>query len=245
MELQILGVRIDNITLDEVTDKIRHFLQQDSQHQIVTVNPEFIMAAQNDEEFMNILNSADLSIADGVGLKYAARKYNHKLVQRITGVDLMMQILAIAAEEGKSIYLLGAKRGIAEQAAFKILEKFPNIKVVGAESGYRHWHRRIKDAKLVEKINRKQPDILFVAFGQVKQDKWIAHHLSKITSVKVAMGVGGSFDYISGKVSRAPSIVRRMGLEWLFRLFRQPWRLPRIITAVIRFSWAVLRQKNN
>jgi N-acetylglucosaminyldiphosphoundecaprenol N-acetyl-beta-D-mannosaminyltransferase len=97
--------------------------------------------------------------------------------------------------------------------------------------------------KIVEIINRRQPDILFVAFGQVKQEKWIYRNLPQIPTVKVAMGVGGSFDYISGKVKRAPSLMRKLGLEWLYRMCRQPWRLPRIMTAVVRFSWAIMKSK--
>lgn len=243
MKLNILGINIDNLALSEVLDKIREFLGSKNQHYLVTVNPEFIMAARQDDEFRNILNKADLSIADGMGIKFAARRIGQKLKQRITGVDLMWEIIKIAEQKNKSVFLLGAKKGIAEQVAFRIIEKHPGIKVVGAESGYRGWHRQLKDEKLVDIINRRQPDILFVAFGQVKQEKWIYHNLPKIPSVRLAMGVGGSFDYISGKVKRAPKWLRSLGLEWFYRLMRQPWRLPRIITAVIKFSWVALKSK--
>jgi len=245
MKLNILGINIDNLALSEVLDKIREFLASKNQHYLVTVNPEFIMAARHDDEFRNILNKADLSVADGMGIKFAAKRFGQKLEQRITGVDLMWEIIKIAEQENKSVFLLGAKKGVAERTAYRIIEKCPNIKIVGAESGYRSWHRKLKDHKLVDIINYRQPDILLVAFGQVKQEKWVYYNLPKMPSVKLAMGVGGSFDYISGKVKRAPKWLRSLGLEWLYRLIRQPWRLPRIITAVIKFSWAVLKSKKN
>jgi len=245
MKLDILGIQIDNFSLTEVLDKIREFLDSNIQHYIVTMNPEFIMAARKDDEFRHILNKADLSIADGFGIKFAARRLGQKLKQRITGVDLLWEICKIAGQDSKSVYLLGSKRGVPEQAAWQIAQKYQGLKIAGAECGYRRWHRKVKDEKLVTMINRQQPDILFVAFGHQKQEKWIYYNLPKLPSVKLAMGVGGSFDYISGKVRRAPKWMRILGLEWLYRLMRQPWRLPRIVTAVIKFSYAVIRSKKD
>ncbi|MDP2685024.1 MAG: WecB/TagA/CpsF family glycosyltransferase [bacterium] len=243
MENKILGVKINNLYLAEVLESVEQFLNSPKQHYIVTSNPEFIVHAGKDEEFKEILNKSDISIADGMGIKFAAKKYGWKLKQRITGVDLLWEIASIAEKKNKSIYLLGSKRGVPQAAAYKLMEQFPKLRIVGAESGYRSWHRHIKDEKLIEMINRRQPDILFVALGHGKQEKWIARNLSKIPSVKLAMGVGGSFDYISGHIKRAPKLMRKMGLEWLYRLGRQPWRLPRILTAVIRFSYLVIKDK--
>lgn len=243
--MNILGIKIDNLSLIEVLEKIRGFLQS-GQHQIATVNPEFIMAARRDDEFKNILNKCDLNIADGFGIKLAAWKIGQPLKQRITGVDLMKEICSLAVADNKSVFLLGAKKkGVVELTAEKLNQDYPGIKIVGAERGFRHWHRHFSDEKLVEIINRRQPDILFIAFGQVKQEKWIYYNLPKLPTVKLAMGVGGSFDYISGKVKRAPKWMRSIGLEWFYRLIRQPWRWPRIITAVIKFSWAILKAKKN
>lgn len=243
MELKILGVKINNVYLAEVIESIELFLRGKGGHYIVTTNPEFIMAARKDDEFKDILNNADLSVADGMGITFAAKRYGEKLKQRITGVDLLWEIVKIAERDGKSIFLLGSKHGIPEKTALFIKQKHPNLRIAGAECGYRRWHRQMKDHKLVDMINRRQPDILFVAFGQVKQEKWIHRNLPKLLTVKLAMGVGGSFDYISKTVRRAPRWMRGIGLEWLFRLMQQPRRLPRIVTAVIRFSWAVTRKK--
>ncbi|MDD5040269.1 MAG: WecB/TagA/CpsF family glycosyltransferase [Patescibacteria group bacterium] len=245
MKISILGISIDNVTLGEALIRIRDFLHDFSQHYIVTTNPEFIMAARHDDEFRNIINRADLSVADGTGIAFAAARSGHRLRQRITGIDLLWEIARIAKQQGASLFLLGARHGIAEKAAQKIAEQIPGVSIVGTECGYRHWHRRMKDEKLIDIVNRRKPDILFVAFGHVKQEKWIYHNLPKLPSVKIAMGVGGSFDYISGHVRRAPHWMRAIGLEWLFRVMRQPWRLPRIITAVVVFSWNVLIKKSH
>lgn len=241
--MNILGVKIDNLTKPEVLQKISEFLQSDNQHQIVTVNPEFIMAAQHDDEFRNILNKADLSVADGVGLKFAAKRFGQALKERITGVDLVYEIAKIAEQNNKSIYLLGAKGKVPEKTVIKLLEKYPKLKIAGYETGYRHAWWKFSDEKLVSHIKRSQADILLVAFGHPKQEKWIYHNLPKMPLVKLAMGVGGAFDYISGHVKRAPQWMRSIGLEWLYRVIRQPWRLPRIMTAVVKFSWAVLKTK--
>jgi len=241
MNLNILGVKIDNLNKPEILQKISEFLQSDKQHQIVTVNPEFIMTAQHDEEFKGVLNKADLSVADGVGIKFAAKRFGQTLKERITGFDLIYEIAKIAEQKNKSIYLLGAKGKVPEKTAKKLLENYPKLKIAGYETGYRHWWWKLSDEKIVGHIRRSQADILFVAFHFPRQDKWIYHNLPLMPSVKLAMGVGGSFDYISGHVKRAPKWMRDIGLEWLYRLIRQPWRLPRIITAVVKFSWAVIK----
>lgn len=243
MKLKILGVEIDNVSLAEALSTIQRFLRSDERHYITTINPEFIMDARHDSEFRYILNNADLSVADGKGIVFAARRYGQRLKARIPGVDLLWEIVQIAERENKSIFLLGSRRGVPDRAASFIKQKYPNLTIAGAECGYRRWHRQMKPEKLVAMINRARPDILFVAFGQVKQEKWIYRNLSKLESVTIAMGVGGSFDYIAGDVKRAPKWMQSIGLEWLYRVIRQPWRLPRIITAVVHFSFAVLFTK--
>ncbi len=241
MKVTILGVTIDSISKTDLLKKVADWLCNGHFHYIVTVNPEFIMAARRDESFRHILNAADLAVADGVGIELAARRMRERLAERITGVDLVYELCQLAAEKGSGVYLLGARRGIAERAAFRLQQRFPTLRIVGAECGYRHWHRPLPDTKLIDHINRKKPDILLVAFGQVKQEKWIVQQRRMLPSVRVAMGVGGAFDYISGAVPRAPMWIRRLGLEWSFRLLRQPWRLPRIVTAVVKFGWTMIR----
>jgi N-acetylglucosaminyldiphosphoundecaprenol N-acetyl-beta-D-mannosaminyltransferase len=243
MKANILGVLIDKLSLGQVLRKTEEFLGDGKKHYIVTPNPEFVMLARQDEEFKNILNQADIAIPDGFGLVLASWWLGDKIPERITGVELVWELARLAEKKNYSLYLLGGKEGIAESAQGKLKEKFPNLRIVGAEVGMSNQEFRIMNYELVERINKVEPDILFVAFGQGKQEKWIYHNLPKLNSVKLAVGVGGTFDYLAGRVFRAPKILRRLGLEWLWRLIVEPWRWKRIITAAILFPLAVLKKK--
>ncbi len=242
MKVNILGIKIDNLGKTEVLKKIDDFLSDGRQHHLVTANPEMVVAAGKDEKFLEILNKADLTVPDGFGLILAARYLRQPLQERITGVDLMLDICQIAEQKNCSVYLLGGEEGISKRAAEKIVKKFPRLRVAGAESGGKMEISdfRFQISDLIKKINNAEPNILFVALGAGKQEKFIAENLDKMSSVKIAMGVGGAFDFISGKIKRAPKWMRKIGLEWLWRLFIEPWRLKRILTATIKFSWLVI-----
>lgn len=218
--MEILGVKIDNLTIDEVLEKVEGFLTDDQQHYIVTPNPEFLVRAQKDKEFRKILNQADLAVPDGVGLIFAAWFLGQSLKQRISGVDLMERICQEAVQKKWPIFLLGAQPGIAQKATLNLKKDYPGLE-----------------------ISQNSPKILFVALGMPKQEKWIVNNLKKMSSVKLAIGVGGSFDFISGQVRRAPGLIRSLGLEWLWRFIRQPWRIKRILRAVIIFPWLVLKSR--
>ncbi len=230
---KILDVKIDELDFKQVMRKITDFCVGKSLKQIVTVNPEFIVAARKDEEFKKILNSADLSIPDGFGLKIGAAISRQKIGERITGVDLSWEICKLAAERGFSVFFLGGKEGIAKKTADIIKKLYPKLKVAGTYAGR-------NDGASIKKVLDAKPDILFVAFGAPKQDKFIYNLKSQKTSLRLAIGVGGTFDYISGVIPRAPKWMRVLGLEWLYRLFTQPKRIGRIFTAVIRFPFLVL-----
>ncbi len=225
---KILGVKIDELTFAEVMAKITLFLDEKKFHQIVTVNPEFVLTVQKDSEFKEVLNQADLNIPDGVGLKLGAWLLGQKIGERLTGVDLTWELAKLANQKGYSIYFLGATTGVAEKASKKIKLLYPNLKIAGCYAG------TPDEPGLIEKINNTNADILLVAFGAPKQDKFIFNNKSNI-KIKVAMGVGGTFDYIAGVVPRAPKFLRSLGLEWLYRLIRQPKRIGRIFNAVIVF----------
>ena len=243
-KLQILGVKVDNLSLQEAVEKIKKFLETKNKHFVVTPNPEFIVTAQHDRPFRDILNFADIAIADGVGLQYAARLQGQRL-QRVTGVDLMWFICELAAQQGSSIFLLGAADGVAEQTAQFLQSHFADLKVVGTESRgvISDNGKASSDPELIKKITAAGPKILFVAFGHGKQEKWIFHHLDHLPSVRLAVGIGGAFDYLSGNITRAPWPLRNLGLEWLYRLIKEPWRKDRIITAVIIFPWLVIKNE--
>lgn len=245
----ILGVKIDDITMDEALTQVEEWLKKPGKHYIVTPNPEFVMAAQKDERFRKLLNDADLSVPDGTGLKFSGKVKN-----TIYGTDLMEKLVTFAAEKGFTIGLLGGKNGVAEKAGECLKQKYPKLKVAFAESGGKvdEEGKVINDERL--KINEKnhqslivnhkslpEVDLLFVAFGHRKQEKWIANNLPKLP-VKVAMGVGGAFDYISANVPRAPLWIRNLGFEWLFRLLIQPWRIKRQL-ALLKYLWLLTQQR--
>lgn len=242
-KVDILGVGIDNLSLQEVLEKVTHFLQSNNQHFIVTPNPEFLVAANKDKQFKEILNYADIAVSDGVGLLYAA-KFNKKKLVRVTGADLVWAISELANGQTKPwpVYLLGAGEGIAMETAEVLSKQFPNLKIAGAQSGGELTPSAV-NYNLINDINSTKPKILFVAFGQIKQEKWIFNNLDKLPSVKLAIGVGGAFNYLSGATPRAPNFLQSLGLEWLYRLIQEPQRWKRIANAIIVFPWLIVKQR--
>ena len=219
MKKQVLGVKIDDVSVDEASKIVEGWLKKRGKHYIVTPNPEFLVVARKDLKFKMILNAADLSIPDGAGLKIGSDIEN-----TTPGIDLMEELIEISAEKGFTTGFLGGRNGVAKMAAECLMRKYPKLKISFIEE---------------EPVEIPTTDILFVAFGAPKQEKWIFDNLKKIP-VKVAMGVGGAFDYLSGRVSRAPIWVRNLGFEWLFRLVVQPWRIKRQL-ALIKFIFYVLK----
>ncbi len=242
MKINILDVLIDNLQKDDVLKKVEQFLSDGRQHYIVTPNPEMVMATQKNGEFLKILNNADLAVPDGVGLIFASRYLKRPLTQRITGVDLMIDICNLAEQKNSSVYLLAAANGLSKPNEVKAVlkKRYPRLKVSGGVIEISDFRFQIED--LLEEINAIKPEILFVALGAGRQEKFIAENLHKIPSVKIAMGVGGAFDFIAGKIKRAPNLVQKIGLEWFWRLIMQPWRWKRILTATIKFSWKILTE---
>lgn len=238
--LHILRLPVDAITYAGWLERIGEWVKSGQPHHVCTINPEFIMIAQRDANFANILRRADLCVPDGVGLLWAARYLGQPLPERVTGSDGVPIIAARAAREGWKLFFLGAAPGVAERAAQILQEQHPGLQVVGTYAGS---PAPAEEDALVERVNSSGAEILFVAYGAPEQDKWIARNLPRLT-VGMAMGVGGAFDFIAGVVPRAPVWMQRLGLEWAFRLVRQPWRfrrmlrLPRFVLAV------VLRGKN-
>ncbi len=234
----ILGVRVDAVTYGDALDIIDSWIAQRGPHQIATANPEFVMAAQRDPAFRQTLLDADLCVADGVGLLWAARRLGTPLPERVTGSDLVPLVAQRAAQRGWRLYLLGAGPGVAERSARLLEQQNPGLRVAGYYAG------SPADAEapaIVERVAQAAPDVLFVAYGAPAQDLWIARH-GPALAVPVMMGVGGAFDHLTGVQRRAPASVQRIHLEWLFRLVTQPWRWRRQL-ALPRFVWAVLRQR--
>lgn len=219
--VKILGVRVDRISLEEAVKLVGEWIKQDKKRYIVTPNPEFVMLAQKDEEFKKILNQADLAIPDGAGLRLADRR-----LKRLTGVDLMLSLI----KKGYKTLLVGARPGVAQKAVLTLRSN-----LVGLPTRLDLVGMTEPD---VEKINKIKPDLLFVALGMGKQEKWIVKNLPKL-KVKVAMGVGGALDQIAKPWLKAPACLQACGLEWFYRLILQPWRIKRQ-WQLVRFIGKVL-----
>jgi N-acetylglucosaminyldiphosphoundecaprenol N-acetyl-beta-D-mannosaminyltransferase len=234
--VRILGIRVDALTYAALLDRIAAFIASDAPHQIATLNPEFVMEAQRNAAFRAVLEGADLCLADGVGLLWAARRQGRVLPERVTGSDALPLIAERAAREGWRLYLLGAAEGVAEQTGRLLQARDPGVVIAGAYAG----SPADADApELIARIRAARPDVLFVAYGAPKQDLWIAAHRDAL-GVPAMIGVGGAFDHLVGVRKRAPAWVQRLNLEWLFRLVTQPWRWRRQL-ALPRFVWAVYR----
>ncbi len=242
----ILDIPIDIINHEQVLQKIDSYIQSGRPHQIVTVNPEFVIESLKNDEFKQVLQQADLSLADGSGVFWAARLRGNALPSRITGADLAIDLAKFSELKNWRLYLVGAGPNIAKQASQKLKEHYPNIRIVGAEEGlpYRsdlpkeQWD---KDAatNLIKRVNAATPDILLVAFGAPKQDLFIARYKDQL-SVPVMIGVGGTLDFLAGNIARAPKFLRALSLEWLWRLIHEPKRWKRIYRAVILFPIQVI-----
>jgi len=275
--IDILGVKINVLTADEAISQAEFFLTSNKTGKyIVTANPEIVLTAKKYPDYRQILNDSVLTVADGVGLLWAAEFLNQPgniinaffislykflfkrqelkdLKENIAGVDLLVKICKLAARKNYSVYLLGGLPETARLTAEKLKKHLPNLKIVGVSTGplvdlkFIDDKMVFNDAQLliteINKINGLHPDILFVAFGAPKQEIFLHEYLKNIPSVKLAMGVGGSFDFLSGKVKRAPQVFRDLNLEWLWRLIHEPWRLKRIFNATVSFVYFIVKYR--
>lgn len=222
----ILGVRIDNVTMQGTLAEIARMMQEPRLHQIATANPEFVMKAQQDADFMQVLDSAELNVPDGIGLLLAARWQRQPLTERIAGAELVYHLAEQCAKNRWSLFLLGAAEGVADEAAKILTQKYSGLNIAGTYAGS---PAQAENDAIVARINQAQADVLYVAYGAPNQDIWIARNRDTLTSVRVAIGVGGALDFITGKSIRAPQWVQKLGLEWLHRLIKEPWRWRRML----------------
>jgi N-acetylglucosaminyldiphosphoundecaprenol N-acetyl-beta-D-mannosaminyltransferase len=239
--MRILGIRVDETDMAAALDFVAAAINAPKEgarlSRVVTLNPEGLYLATVDSAFADIVESAALVTADGAGLLWAARRLGQVLPERVTGIDLLQEACGRAAREGWRVYLLGAKPGVAEAAAAKLHERYAGLQICGLHHGYFTGE---EDA-LIARINAAAPDILFVALGLPAQERFCAAYQWRLQAA-VAIGVGGSLDVLAGKIKRAPLFMRRLRLEWLWRLLRQPSRLPRMLV-IPKFMWRVMRSK--
>lgn len=222
---RILGVNINKITRSEALSTLLSWLDGSEKKILYTPNPEFIMASLKDEEFRDILNKSDLNVPDGIGTVIASKLTDCPLPERVAGYDLLQETFAKIKDSGKTVYFLGGAPSIAERAKKAMEEKHKGLKIVGVHDGY---FDETEEKRIISEINSLCPELLLVGIGFPRQEKWIYNHIGEL-SVKVAIGVGGSFDGMCGNVKRAPDIFIKLGLEWFYRLIKQPSRIGRMM----------------
>jgi N-acetylglucosaminyldiphosphoundecaprenol N-acetyl-beta-D-mannosaminyltransferase len=239
--LEILGVKVTNERISKILEYLFKRLNSSQEKTvIITPNPEMLVYASNHLDYKNNLNNSTISLPDGVGLFFASSFMGKTLKERIPGVDFIEELCRYSKNNPLSIGFLGGKEGVAELASERLLQKYPYLNIVFVGSEWNEGGFRFKERYQHRKPDTKI-DILFVAYGVPKQEEWIFANIDSLP-IKAAMGVGGSFDFISGIVPRAPLILRYAGLEWLFRLIVQPWRWKRQV-ALLKFISLVFKEK--
>ncbi|MSP11704.1 MAG: glycosyltransferase [Chloroflexi bacterium] len=234
----ILDVPVHDLTYAETVELFRSFIAEGRFHHVVTINPEFVIASRRQPAFRRVLRQADLALPDGAFLLLAGRMLGQPLRQRVTGVDTVAYIAQEAARYGWRLFFLGAAPGVASRAAQILTQRYPGLQVVGTYAGS---PRPTDAADILSLIRQAAPHILFVAYGAPAQDVWIEAHRPDLP-VQVAMGVGGAFDFIAGVTYRAPRWMQDAGLEWLHRLYQQPWRWRRMTALPLFAILVVLRR---
>jgi N-acetylglucosaminyldiphosphoundecaprenol N-acetyl-beta-D-mannosaminyltransferase len=237
--VDILGVKFINTSQEKFVKKVEEHIEANEKAFIVTANPEIVMKARNDKKFASILSRTSYITPDGVGVKIASNMLKKPITERITGFDTMIDLLALGNQKNFSIYLLGAKDTILQKAKEKINERYPGIKIVGSHHGFFD----LEDSTISDDIQMLRPDIVFVALGSPRQEVWIDINFPHFTK-GIYMGVGGSFDILSGEVKRAPKFWRAIQLEWFYRLMQQPWRWKRMLQLPL-FLIEVFKEKMN
>ena len=223
--VNILGVDVDAVTMAEAVDVVRRAMDTRAGVMVATANAEMLMRATHDEELRRILNASALVVPDGAGTVWAARHLGHAMPERVAGYDLAQELLRCAPAEGRRVYFFGSAPGVAEKAKAKAEQLYPGIEIVGVRNGF---FSPADNAAIIAEIRAARPDLLLVALGVPKQEKWIAAHLAEL-DVPVAIGVGGTLDVMAGVMKRAPHLMQKAKLEWLFRGLMQPKRAGRLL----------------
>lgn len=224
--VKILGVPVHPLTMNESVAVLEEKLQKKEQAFVVTANAEIIMMCQQDKEYNNIVSEqADLVLPDGAGAVWAGRYLGNEVPERVAGFDLYNQLLKLSADKGYKAYFFGGAPGVAETAKDKAEELYPGVQIVGCRNGY---FTEAEEEAIIKEINDAAPDMLFVALGAPKQEKWLVKYRKQLKP-RVLMGIGGSFDVLAGKMERAPKWMQEASLEWAFRLYKQPSRFMRML----------------
>lgn len=238
--VRMYGITISKLSLAQTAKLLQEHIDSGSRtpKQVITANPIMMMAALSDPAFMQVMRHAELVVPDGIGIVLASRIIGNRIDERVAGIDLMHQLLETGSAKGYRIYLLGAADDVVAETARRISARYPGIVIAGYRDGF--FGEEDNEA-VVAQIRESQPDVLFVARGLDTQEPWIGRYKQAL-SVPVVMGVGGSFDVISGRVKRAPVLFQKLGLEWFYRLMREPSRYKRMLV-LPKFALKVLRDR--
>lgn len=239
MKETVLGIQVNTEGYDELLPKVFDQIEKQQKSLIVAINPEKIIKAKEDPALKTLLNNAEFQIPDGIGVILASKIQKGQIKSRVTGVDMMLRLCEEAAQRKKPIFLYGGKPGIADQAAKKLQELYPSIKIAGTQDGYEKDNQ-----KVIDKINEAKPDLLFVAMGSPKQENWINANRDQLHPT-IYQGVGGSFDVLAGNVKRAPEAFQKVGMEWFYRLMKEPHRIKRQIALPLFLLEVARGSKNN
>lgn len=232
---ELLGVKIHSAGMAEALQQLEAFLSEDKTHLVVTIGPEMVMRAQENAEFHTLVQGAELVVPDGTGIIWAAKQCGITLPERVAGIDMIVKFAEILSKRGTGLYLLGAAPGVAEKAGEKLRERFPDLRIVGVHDGF----FKGKEAEVVANIKQSGAEVLYVAMGSPAQERFVRQYGAEM-GIKVGIGVGGSFDVISGLKKRAPQFMIKLHLEWLYRFMCEPSRVGRML-AIPRFMGLVRR----
>lgn len=224
-KVDVMKVPIHSVSMEEASNRAKAFLEEEGLKKIYTPNPEIVMLAQDNPTLMDAIETADLVVPDGIGIILASKIKGLGINERVAGIDLMDRILRYCGETGRSFYLLGGKPEVTPIACRNIEKQYKGIQIAGYHNGY---FSESEEGKIVDEINNSKADVLFVCLGAPKQELWIHRNKHRI-NCKIAMGVGGSVDIYAGTAKRAPEIYQKMGLEWFYRLAKEPWRFKRML----------------
>lgn len=225
--IDILGIPIDQVTMDEAVKTIDNFVKSDKVHMVFTPNPEIVMLAKQNKQMEEVMLDADLVVPDGIGVVIASKILKGEVLpERVAGFDMVQNTMKQAASKGYKYYFFGSKPQVAQMAVENMRKKYPGIQIVGCRDGY---FKEEDIPSIIEDINASQANILLVALGAPKQELWINTYKDQLTNVRVAIGVGGSLDGMAGTVKRAPVFFQKAGLEWFYRLVSQPTRAKRML----------------
>lgn len=238
-KVSIYGIPFSKLNMEDTVKLLVDHIDDGRSIQVITANPIMVMAALENDKNMAVMKQADLIVPDGTGIVWAANKFGDPVVERVTGFDLLHELMKAGEKRKWKVYLLGAASDVVQAAAERLQEQYPSISIVGYRDGF---FKSDEDEDVVEQVRAANPDLLFVARGADTQEPWIAKYRHQL-EVPLMMGVGGSFDVISGKAKRAPKLVQKLRIEWLYRLVKEPKRFMRML-ALPKFAWKVMRDKD-